>query len=78
LYDLLGAFTTPIHQDLLQDQTLENQTRNLWTLSKDAAIAFSRGAIRLEKLEDTKYEILSNNIGSKTPAICTLARLFDW
>ncbi|KAL2066798.1 hypothetical protein VTL71DRAFT_1222 [Oculimacula yallundae] len=78
LIDLLGAFTTPCYRGLLKIQTLENHTRNLWTLSQDAAIAFSRGAIRLERLEDTKYEIFSNSIGGKAPAICTLARFFDW
>jgi hypothetical protein len=54
---MLGAFTTSFHQDLLKDQIPENQTRNCWTLSNDAAIAFSRGAIRLEKLEGTEVQM---------------------
>ncbi|TVY35290.1 hypothetical protein LSUB1_G004842, partial [Lachnellula subtilissima] len=78
LDDMLGAFTTSFHQNLLKDQTLKNQTRNHWTLSKDAELAFSRGAIRLEKLERTKYDILYNNIGGKAPTIYTSHRVFDW
>ena len=54
---MLGAFTTSFHRDLLKDQTLANQTRNHWTLSKDAALAFSTGLIRLEKLEGTKVQM---------------------
>ncbi|CZR55061.1 uncharacterized protein PAC_04947 [Phialocephala subalpina] len=75
---MLGAFTTSFHQDLLKDQTLESQARNRWILSKDAAIAFSSGAIRLDKLEGTEYNILYNNIGGKAPAIYTPHRRFDW
>ncbi|KAF8851619.1 kinase-like protein [Acephala macrosclerotiorum] len=75
---MLGAFTTSFHQDLLKDQTLENQTRNRWTLSKGAAIAFSRGVFRFEKLEGTEYDIRYNNIGGKAPAIYTPHRRFDW
>jgi hypothetical protein len=51
---MLGAFTTSAHRDLLKDQPPENQMRNSWTLSKEAAIAYSRGLIRLEKLEGTE------------------------
>jgi hypothetical protein len=54
---MLGAFTTSFHQELLKDQTLVNQTRNHWTLGKDAALAFSVGAIRLEKLKGTEVQI---------------------
>lgn len=54
---MLGAFTTSFHRDLLEDQTLENQTRNQWTLSKDAALAISSGVIRLEKLEGTEVQM---------------------
>ena len=54
---MLGAFTTSFHRDLLKDQTPENQTRNRWTLSKDATLAFSRGVIRLEKLEGTEVQM---------------------
>ncbi|KAJ8064451.1 hypothetical protein OCU04_006789 [Sclerotinia nivalis] len=77
LYDMLGAFTTSSHQDLLKDKTLESQTRNHWTLSKDAAIPFSRGVIRLERLKGTKYNILSNDIGS-VPDIYTGSRQYHW
>ncbi|KAF7957508.1 hypothetical protein EAE96_003085 [Botrytis aclada] len=77
LYDMLGAFTTSFHQALLKDKTLESQTRIHWTLSKDAAIAFSKGLIRLQKLKGTKYNILFNDIG-KAPAIQTPSRLFNW
>lgn len=48
---MLGAFTTSFHQDLLGDKTLESQVQNHWTLSKDAVTAFSKGEIRLKKLE---------------------------
>lgn len=54
---MLGAFTTSLHQDLLKDHTLEFQVRNRWTLSKDAAIAFSKGVIRLENLEGTEVQM---------------------
>ncbi|THV44440.1 hypothetical protein BGAL_0642g00030 [Botrytis galanthina] len=77
LYDMLGAFTTSSHQALLKDKTLESQTQNYWTLSKDAAIAFSRGMIRLGKLKETKYNIIFSDIG-KAPAIQTPSRLFNW
>lgn len=65
---MLDAFIASSHRDLLKDKTLEDQIRNHWTLSKDAAIPFPRGMIRLERLKATKYDILFNNIGSD-PAI---------
>ncbi|KAL5329524.1 hypothetical protein ACEPPN_003038 [Leptodophora sp. 'Broadleaf-Isolate-01'] len=78
LYEMLGAFTSSFHRDLLEDQTLENQSRNRWTLSKGAAMFFSSGAIRLENLEGTKYEVLDNHIGGEAPAFYTFRRLCDW
>ncbi|TVY40524.1 hypothetical protein LOCC1_G005337, partial [Lachnellula occidentalis] len=78
LYDMLGAFTTPFHQDLLKDQNLKNQPRNHLTLSKDAELVFSSGLIKFENLGRAKYEILYNNIGGKSPAIYTAQRIFDW
>lgn len=49
---MLGAFTTSFHQELLKDKSLENQIRNHWILSEDAAIPLSKGVIKLKKLEE--------------------------
>lgn len=76
---MLGAFTSSFHRDLLEDQTLENQSRNRWTLSKGAAMFFSSGAIRLENLEGTKVQTSSSlvlfplTLSSTKSSITTLA-----
>ncbi|KAF4634077.1 hypothetical protein G7Y89_g4030 [Cudoniella acicularis] len=53
LSDILGAFTTPSQRDLLKEPNSKNLIRNHWTLSKEAAITFSKGEIRLKKLDTT-------------------------
>ena len=53
---MLGAFITASQQSLLNNKDVVNQAQNQWTLTKDAAMAFSSGMIRLERLEGTKVQ----------------------